>query len=98
MAEARELRQTLRRIQSIKTWQLVILLIIAIVVAVVWWWNYRKYVSTIDANLDGSRVNVSVRAMAPLSAVFKQEGDALKPVQIKADIGKLAKEIQRKQR
>ncbi|MCS2887284.1 hypothetical protein NXV14_07150 [Bacteroides fragilis] len=30
---------------------LVILLIIAIVVAVVWWWNYRKYVSTIDANL-----------------------------------------------
>ena len=54
---------------------LVILLIIAIVVAVVWWWNYRKYVSTIDANLDGSRVNVSVRAMAPLSAVFKQEGD-----------------------
>ena len=30
--------------------------------------------------------------------VFKQEGDALKPVQIKADIGKLVKEIQRKQR
>ncbi|MCP3886027.1 MAG: hypothetical protein GY700_11260 [Propionibacteriaceae bacterium] len=30
--------------------------------------------------------------------VFKQEGDSLKPVQIKADIGKLAKEIQRKQR
>ena len=57
---------------------LVILLIIAIVVAVVWWWNYRKYVSTIDANLDGSRVNVSVRAMAPLSAVFKQEGDSVK--------------------
>ena len=57
---------------------LVILLIIAIVVAVVWWWNYRKYVSTIDANLDGSRVNVSARAMAPLSAVFKQEGDSVK--------------------
>ena len=57
---------------------LVILLIIAIVVTVVWWWNYRKYVSTIDANLDGSRVNVSVRAMAPLSAVFKQEGDSVK--------------------
>ena len=54
---------------------LVILLIIAIVVAVVWWWNYRKYVSTIDANLDGSRVNVSVRAMAPLSAVCARQHD-----------------------
>ena len=57
---------------------LVILLIIAFVVAIVWWWNYRKYVSTIDANLDGGRVNVSARVMAPLSAVFKHEGDSVK--------------------
>ena len=57
---------------------LVILLIIAFVVAIVWWWNYRKYVSTIDANLDGGRVNVSARVMAPLSVVFKHEGDSVK--------------------
>lgn len=57
---------------------LVILLIIAFVVAIVWWWNYRKYVFTIDANLDGGRVNVSARVMAPLSAVFKHEGDSVK--------------------
>ena len=57
---------------------LVILLIIAFVVAIVWWWNYRKYVSTIDANLDGGRVDVSARVMAPLSAVFKHEGDSVK--------------------
>lgn len=57
---------------------LVILLLVAFVVAIVWWWNYRKYVSTVDANLDGCRVNVSVRTMAPLMAVYKSEGDSVK--------------------
>lgn len=57
---------------------LVLLLIVAFVVAIVWWWNYRKYISSVDANLDGQRVNVSARAMAPLKAVFKSEGDSVK--------------------
>lgn len=57
---------------------LVILIMVAFVVAIVWWWNYRKYISTVDANLDGYRVNVSARAVAPLSTVYKQEGDSVK--------------------
>ena len=57
---------------------LVILLLVAFVVAIVWWWNYRKYISTIDANLDSYRVNVSARAMAPLYKVYKFEGDSVK--------------------
>lgn len=57
---------------------LVLLLLVAFVVAIVWWWNYRKYISTIDANLDGYRVNVSVPTMAPLRTVYKFEGDSVK--------------------
>jgi len=71
---------------------LVILLIIAFVVAIVWWWNYRKYVSTIDANLDGGRVNVSARVMAPLSAVFKHEGDNVKRGELLAMLDSTATE------
>ena len=71
---------------------LVILLIIAFVVAIVWWWNYRKYVSTIDANLDGVRVNVSARVMAPLSAVFKHEGDSVKRGELLAMLDSTATE------
>ena len=71
---------------------LVILLIIAFVVAIVWWWNYRKYVSTIDANLDGGRVNVSARVMAPLSVVFKHEGDSVKRGELLAMLDSTATE------
>lgn len=71
---------------------LVILLIIAFVVAIVWWWNYRKYVSTIDANLDGGRVNVSASVMAPLSAVFKHEGDSVKRGELLAMLDSTATE------
>ena len=71
---------------------LVILLIIAVVVASVWWWNYRKYVSTIDAYLDGGRVNVSARVMAPLSAVFKHEGDSVKRGELLAMLDSTATE------
>ena len=71
---------------------LVILLIIAFVVAIVWWWNYRKYVSTIDANLDGGRVNVSARVLAPLSAVFKHEGDSVKRGELLAMLDSTATE------
>ena len=71
---------------------LVILLIIAFVVAIVWWWNYRKYVSTIDANLDGGRVNVSARVMAPLSVVFKNEVDSVKRGELLAMLDSTATE------
>lgn len=57
---------------------LVVLLAVAFIVAIAWWWNYRKYVSTIDANLDSYRINVSARVMAPLNAVYKFEGDSVK--------------------
>lgn len=56
---------------------LVLLLIVAFIVAIVWWWNYRKYISTVDANLDSYRVNVAAQSMAPLQAIYKQEGDSV---------------------
>lgn len=57
---------------------LIVILVAAFVVAIVWWWNYRKYIDTVDANVDSYRVNVSARVMAPLSAVFKMEGDSVR--------------------
>ena len=57
---------------------LVLLLLVAFIVAIVWWWNYRKYISTVDANLDSYRVNVAAQSMAPLQTVYKQEGDSVK--------------------
>lgn len=61
-----------------KFFWLVVLLAVAFVIAIAWWWNYRKYVSTVDANLDSYRINISARVMAPLSAVYKFEGDSVK--------------------
>lgn len=57
---------------------LVLLLIVAFIVAIVWWWNYRKYISTVDANLNSYRVNVAAQSMAPLRAVYKHEGDSVR--------------------
>lgn len=57
---------------------LIIILVVAFVVAVIWWWNYRKYIDTVDANVDSYRVNVSARAMASLGAVYKMEGDSVR--------------------
>lgn len=57
---------------------LIIVLAVAFIVAGIWWWNYRKYIDTADANVDSYRVNVSARAMASLSAVYKMEGDSVR--------------------
>lgn len=57
---------------------LILLLLVAFIVAIVWWWNYRKYISTVDANLDSYRVNVAARSMSPLQTVYKHEGDSVK--------------------
>ena len=35
---------------------LIIFIIVAIVAVVLWWLNYRKYISTDDANLDTYRI------------------------------------------
>ena len=34
---------------------LIAILVIAVIIAFLWWWNYRKYISTDDANLDSYR-------------------------------------------
>lgn len=63
---------------------LIVILVVAVAAAFLWWWNYRKYISTDDANLDSYRVNVSARISAPLLKMFVGEGDTVKAGQMLA--------------
>lgn len=45
---------------------LIAILVIAVIIAFLWWWNYRKYISTNDANLDSYRVSVASQVMGPM--------------------------------
>lgn len=65
---------------------LIISLLVAIVVAFLWWWNYRKYISTDDANLDNYRVNVSSRIMASMLTLHAWEGDTVKAGMLLAEL------------
>lgn len=75
---------------------LIIFLSIAVVAAFLWWWNYRKYISTDDANLDSFRVNVSARVMAPMLTLYAWEGDTVKAGQLLAELdsSNIAAELQ----
>ena len=46
---------------------LIIFIIVAIVAVVLWWLNYRKYISTDDANLDTYRIGVSSQVMGQVT-------------------------------
>ena len=65
---------------------LIIIITIALIVAFVWWWNYRKYITTDDANLDSYRVNVAARVMAPIAALHVWEGDTVKQGELLAEL------------
>ena len=65
---------------------LIIILTISIVAAFLWWWNYRKYISTDDANLDSFRVNVAARVMAPMLNLYAWEGDTVKAGTLLAEL------------
>lgn len=65
---------------------LIIIITIALIVAFLWWWNYRKYITTDDANLDSYRINVSTRVMAPIVALHAWEGDTVKQGEILAEL------------
>lgn len=75
---------------------LIILLSIAVIAAFFWWWNYRKYISTDDANLDSFRVNVSARVMAPMLTLYAWEGDTVKAGELLAELdsSNIAAELQ----
>ena len=57
---------------------LAVILLAAVAAAFFWWRDYRKYVSTDDANLDTYRVNVSARVTAPIRKFFVTEGDTVR--------------------
>lgn len=63
---------------------LAVILLAALAAAFFWWNNYRKYVSTDDANLDTYRVNVSARVTAPIRRFFVAEGDTVRAGQLLA--------------
>lgn len=65
---------------------LIVLLAVAVIAAFFWWWNYRKYISTDDANLDSFRVNVAARVMAPMLTLHAWEGDTVKAGEILAEL------------
>lgn len=65
---------------------LIVILVIAFVVAVLWWMNYRKYISTDDANLDSFRVNVAARVMAPMVTLYAWEGDTVRSGMVLAEL------------
>lgn len=65
---------------------LILILVVAVIVAFLWWWNYRKYISTDDANLDSFRVNVAARVMAPMVALHAWEGDTVKSGMLLAEL------------
>lgn len=65
---------------------LIIILVIAAIAAFLWWWNYRKYISTDDANLDSFRVNVAARVMAPMLTLHAWEGDTVKAGMVLAEL------------
>ena len=65
---------------------LVVILPIAVVIAFLWWWNYRKYISTDDANLDSFRVHVAARVMAPVLTIHAWEGDTVKAGTVLAEL------------
>ena len=65
---------------------LIIILTVAAIAAFLWWWNYRKYISTDDANLDSFRVNVAARVMAPMLKLYAWEGDTVKAGMVLAEL------------
>lgn len=65
---------------------LIIIMAIAVIAAFLWWWNYRKYISTDDANLDSFRVNVAARVMAPMLTLHAWEGDTVKAGMLLAEL------------
>ena len=57
---------------------LIIFIIVAIVAVVLWWLNYRKYISTDDANLDTYRSGVSSQVMGQVTRLYVMEGDTVR--------------------
>ncbi|WP_455637462.1 HlyD family secretion protein [Parabacteroides sp.] len=65
---------------------LIVILVIAVIIAFAWWWNYRKYISTDDANLDSYRISVAAQVMAPMTKLYAWEGDTVKAGMLLAEL------------
>ncbi|WP_294141543.1 HlyD family secretion protein [uncultured Sanguibacteroides sp.] len=72
------LQSTIHKNERKKIVFLIIFIVIAIVVVLLWWLNYRKYISTDDANLDTYRVNVSTQVSGEIRQLYVMEGDTVK--------------------
>lgn len=57
---------------------LIIFVVVAIVAVVLWWLNYRRYISTDDANLDTYRISISPQVMGQVAQLHVMEGDTVK--------------------
>lgn len=65
---------------------LIVILAVAVIIAFLWWWNYRKYISTDDANIDSYRISVASQVMAPMSRLYAWEGDTVKAGMLLAEL------------
>lgn len=65
---------------------LIVILAVAVIIAFLWWWNYRKYISTDDANIDSYRISVASQVMAPMNRLYAWEGDTVKAGMLLAEL------------
>lgn len=65
---------------------LIVILAVAVIIAFLWWWNYRKYISTDDANINSYRISVASQIMAPMSKLYAWEGDTVKAGMLLAEL------------
>lgn len=65
---------------------LIAILVVAVLIAFLWWWNYRKYITTDDANLDSFRVSVAAQVIAPMLKQYVWEGDTVKAGKVLAEL------------
>ncbi len=57
---------------------MVIIIVIALVLALIWWLNFRKYISSDDANLDSYRIDVAPQVTGLITQLYVHEGDSVK--------------------
>ena len=56
---------------------MLIIVAIAIVLALLWWLNYRKYITSDDANLDSYRIDVAPQVSGRITRLYVHEGDSV---------------------
>lgn len=74
-----------------------VVIVALLIVALIWWLEYRKYVSTDDANLDSYRVDIAAQASGRMVALYVKEGDVVKEGELMFELDSASLVAQRDQ-